>query len=846
MKKAIKILTLLLALALVISAFAVMVFATDDCEGEERNVAPLATASGNSARWSESYFRPFINDGDRMTGSPANYLDRADNYDTILTFDKPYKFTKMVLVTYSEGRIEAEYSINNWVSGKTSNYDINVYLYDYEGTAIFQATVSAGGTKDIVIEIEDDIGYACSAGVFYTRTGEAQCIWEFELYTKDNHNWQDVAGTDTSTCTLGGTKTMQCATCLEEARVATPARGHTTCGDCEIQGCADGTAPDHTCETTCPVCNGKVAPAHTKNPDIPCDPDCYICDAKDVFEVTHKADTSKPCSTDCYYCGKKNVATANHVANALDMCDNDCAVCGAEDVIPTMYELAKQGANLDSAYTNPNKYITHVANPSNPCDTTCANPNCETRQSGYTGATEVVVAEHQGTACGQTYCPSCNEPFYGYKNNTFHVRNDGTVSGKNICSRDCANGHASSMYWAHEYATCTDLTSKCSICNGGAPTAERRHTFTKESPFACVGENCTYQGGSAACIEHVYTNRCDQKCNVCGAQGQKSFFGSRNLVPELWHCYQSTCDTTCEDCGAERIITHAYPSAECGEYCKVCDKKRETAVAHTYSDLLDEDLNLIEYSSACDTVCDACGETREVPHRFLAKCSAKCLICYLANPNIEHTYTDDCDEECDIVGCIGTRTAPHNFKYACVDKCSDCDAENPSVVDHIYGATCDTTCNRGCGFVRTGVKHTYDNVHDATCNIEGCGFVRTAETDSTFVAACVYDNACDATCNACGAQRTPADHAYDNACDTTCNVCNTTRTVAAHVYGEDFEESAEGTKIYTCTICGAKSDSGEKAGLGGGAIAGIVAGSTVVAGGGGFAAWWFIFKKKRI
>jgi hypothetical protein len=259
---------------------------------------------------------------------------------------------------------------------------------------------------------------------------------------------------------------------------------------------------------------------------------------------------------------------------------------------------------------------------------------------------------------------------------------------------------------------------------------------------------------------------------------------------------------------------------------------------------LDGENNPIDNSSACDTVCDDCGETREVPHRFLAKCSAKCSICNLPNPNIEHTYTDDCDEECDIVGCIGTRTAPHNFKYACAEKCSDCDAENPSAVDHIYGATCDTTCNRGCGFVRTGVKHTYDNVHDATCNIEGCGFVRTAETDNTFVAACVYDNACDATCNACGAQRTPADHAYDNACDTTCNVCNTTRTVAAHVYGEDFEESAEGTKVYTCTICGAKSDSGEKAGLGGGAIAGIVVGSTVVAAAAGFAIYWFLLQKK--
>ena len=844
MKKAIKILTLLLALALVISAFAVMVFATNDCEGEERNVAPLATTSGNSARWSESYFRPFINDGDKLTGSPANMVDWGDAYDTVFSFTEPYKFTKIVITTYSVGRIEADYGISEWVSGKTSEYDIEVYLYDKSGAPIFHEVVSAGGTEDIVIEIEGDIGYACSAGVFYARNGQPQCIWEFELYTKDNHNWQDVAGTDTATCDSNGTKMVKCSECQEEVESISYAKGHNTCGDCEISGCAEGTAADHDCQTTCPTCNDKVAPAHTKNPDIPCDPDCYLCDAEDVFDVTHTPDTSKPCSTKCYYCGVDGVATANHVANALDMCDNDCAVCGAEDVIPTMYELAKSGVDLSTHKTNPNAYITHVANPNNPCDTTCANPNCETRQTGYTGSTNVVVAEHQGTECYQTYCPSCNEPFYGYKANKYHPRKDGTNGP--YCNRGCANGHGYDMYWMHEYDSCGDAV--CKHCGtAGAPASERRHTYTVASPYTCVEAGCGYTRGSATCIEHTYSNRCDQSCNVCGVQGAKSFFGNSNRVPEFWHCYQSSCDTTCEDCGAERTITHTYPNADCATTCTVCGFNRgNTGVAHTYSNVLDGENNPIDNSSACDTVCDACGETREVPHRFLAKCSAKCSICNLPNPNIEHTYTDDCDEECDVVGCIGTRTAPHNFKYACAEKCSDCDAENPSAVDHIYGATCDTTCNRGCGFVRTGVKHTYDNVHDATCNIEGCGFVRTAETDSTFVAACVYDNACDATCNACGAERTPADHAYDNACDTTCNVCNTTRTVSAHVYGEDFEESAEGTKIYTCTICGAKSDSGEKAGLGGGAIAGIVAGSTVVAGGGGFALFWFVFRKRRI
>ena len=836
MKKAMKILTLLLALALVISAFAVMVFATDDCEQAEVNVAPLATVSGNSARWSESYFRQYINDGDKMTGSPANMIDWADDYDTVLSFTTPYKFTKIVITTYSVGRIQEELSISNWVSGKTSEYDIDVYLYDKSGAPIFHTTVTAGGTEDIVIEIEGDIGYACSAGVFYERTGNPQCIWEFELYTKDAHTWEDVAGTNTATCSNDGTKTVKCAECEETVETRSYAGGHDTCGDCEVDGCAEGTAATHDCETTCPLCQGKVTPAHTKNPTIPCDEDCYACGDKGVFTVTHTPDTTTPCSTKCYYCGKDGVATPNHVANALDMCDNDCAVCGAKDVIPTMYELAVAGTNLATNITNPNKYITHIANPNDPCDTKCANPNCETRQTGYTGATDVVVAEHQGTECGQTYCPSCNAPFYGYKNNKYHPRKDGTNG--NYCSRGCANGHGYDMYWMHEYNSCGDAV--CKHCNStGAPASERRHTYTADSPYVCVETGCGYTRGSATCVEHTYTNRCDQKCNVCGVQGQKSFFGNQSNVPEFWHVYLTTCDTTCEDCGAEREITHTYSNgADCARLCTVCGYERPaTGVAHTYSDLLDGENNPIDGSSACDTICDVCGETREITHVYLAGCSRQCNVCNAPNPNIVHTYTDNCDADCNITGCGETRVAPHNYAAICSVKCADCDAENENAADHIYGVACDTTCNRNCGYVRTNVTHTYDNACDATCNV--CDDVRTPADH-------VYDNACDVTCNVCSAERTVADHAYDNACDTTCNVCSATRTVADHVYGEEFEESEAGTKVYTCTICGAKSDSGEKAGIGGGAVAGIVAGSTVLLGGGGFAGYWFIFRKKRI
>lgn len=300
------------------------------------------------------------------------------------------------------------------------------------------------------------------------------------------------------------------------------------------------------------------------------------------------------------------------------------------------------------------------------------------------------------------------------------------------------------------------------------------------------------------------------------------------------HNYSSECDLTCNTCAATREATgtHSFEFAECQTICDNCDFVRTDApVAHTY----DHD---------CDAECNSCEEERET----------------------EHVYTDCEDTECNsqnadgTIKCGATRTAPgHTWDNACDNECNACGAANPDyAAGHFYDNCDDTVCNE-CEFTRTAVAHIYDNCDDTGCNT--CGMTRTAVAhvyDNACDGTCnnctvtrtpadhVYDNACDATCNVCSAARTPAAHAYDNDCDKTCNVCSAERTVADHVYGEEFEESEAGTKVYTCSICGYKNDSGEKTGLGGGAIAGIVIGSVAVVGGGGFAAWWFIFKKKAI
>lgn len=320
-------------------------------------------------------------------------------------------------------------------------------------------------------------------------------------------------------------------------------------------------------------------------------------------------------------------------------------------------------------------------------------------------------------------------------------------------------------------------------------------------------------------------------------------------VPEK--CYQGCANPGCN----EKLDygTHSY-SSDCDLACNKCAKTRESSTAHFY--LAD-----------CQEACANCGEKRDttVAHTYDHACDAQCNMCMTAR-EIEHVYTDCEDTECNsqnadgTIKCGATRTAPgHTWDNACDNECNGCGAANPDyAAGHFYDNCDDTVCNE-CEFTRAAVAHIYDNCDDTGCNT--CGMTRTAVAhvyDNACDGTCnnctvtrtpadhVYDNACDATCNVCSAARTPAAHVYDNDCDKTCNVCSAERTVADHVYGEEFEESEAGTKVYTCSICGAKNDSGEKTGLGGGAIAGIVIGSVAVVGGGGFAAWWFIFKKKAI
>lgn len=76
-----------------------------------------------------------------------------------------------------------------------------------------------------------------------------------------DHNWQEISGTDTATCTEAGTAQVQCSKCKEFGTINTPAKGHDY-----VYTSSDTTS--HT--VTCRRCDLNTTEAHTLGTDNKC------------------------------------------------------------------------------------------------------------------------------------------------------------------------------------------------------------------------------------------------------------------------------------------------------------------------------------------------------------------------------------------------------------------------------------------------------------------------------------------------------------------------------------------------------------------------------------------------
>ena len=280
---------------------------------------------------------------------------------------------------------------------------------------------------------------------------------------------------------------------------------------------------------------------------------------------------------------------------------------------------------------------------------------------------------------------------------------------------------------------------------------------------------------------------------------------SENMIlqadPNAGHVYDNACDTTCNACGQTRTVPDHVYDYVCDATCNECGALRE--------------VNNHLFDNACDTACNVCGQTRVVPdHVYDNACDTTCNVCGVVRVVGGHVHSNNCDTTCNECGQV--REVPdHIYDNDCDTACNECGATR-TVPDHIYKNACDATCDE-CNAMRIVPDHVYDGICDTACN--ECGIVREAPDhtyDDASDTACnecgkerevcshTYDNLCDTSCNKCGEIRTVPDHYYSNDCDTTCNFCQEVREVAGHVYSNAcdvscnkcYEEREVGEHIY--------------------------------------------------
>ncbi len=102
--------------------------------------------------------------------------------------------------------------------------------------------------------------------------------------------------------------------------------------------------------------------------------------------------------------------------------------------------------------------------------------------------------------------------------------------------------------------------------------------------------------------EHIYSNSCDNECNICGY-----------IDPDRSHVFANDCDPECDVCGYTRTeLVHTYTN-DCDPDCDLCGYIR-TDLVHTYT-------------NDCDPDCDLCGYIRSDLEHKDENADGKCDVC---------------------------------------------------------------------------------------------------------------------------------------------------------------------------------------------------------------------------
>ena len=316
-------------------------------------------------------------------------------------------------------------------------------------------------------------------------------------------------------------------------------------------------------------------------------------------------------------------------------------------------------------------------------------------------------------------------------------------------------------------------------------------------------------GGEATCTERA-------ACTVCGEKygntAPHSYTTENGYKGDDGHA--NTCVCGAHDTPTAHTPDRQEPTEDDPKKCTVCGYIIEPAAGHISHNPKDEwQSDSTHHWHGC-TGCEGqqLDKAEHNPQEDDGDCTTPVLCVDCGRVVIEaktHAFTNDCDKDCNNLGCENTRTTAH------------------------IPAEDDGDCTT-----------------DILCTV--CGEIAVKGSDDHISGADDGDCTTEILCTVCGKVTVEAKDAHtpeadDGNCITAikCTVCTTIITAAkgAHV---DTDSNGK------CDACGSTVEvpspdpdpKEPKEGLSGGAIAGIVIGSVTTAGIGGFALVWFVIKKK--
>lgn len=613
-----------------------------------------------------------------------------------------------------------------------------------------------------------------------------QCKNCTEAYVKitaraTGHNYAEVAGSSTATCTAAGTKTLKCAACDSTITVAVPALGHdyqkTASTTATCAAAATETYKCSRCDANYTISVGDKTTAHDWN-------DWTVVENATYESLGYKTRT-------CKVCGKLEVETipclGDHVFDTeTDRKDATCTEDGYID-----YACSKHS---DCGATS------RVLLPKTGHDLTTA-----TTPAGCTTEGKVV-----------TRCSKCD-----YK----------------IETAIPATGHAWGAGVVAKQPTCTakgEMKYTCKVCSATKTeeiaTNPNAHVYTAGAvtPATCVTPELT-----------TYSCACGKSEIKQTAPANGHSWNAEKTVDKKATCIDAGSKSThCANCEATKdaevipATGHSLKTQKVDPTCtkggytaEVCEKcgylDSVTAVdptGHKWNDgeILDADKATCEKAAVRTYTCTVCNETkREVEGSPLGHKWGEWFISKPATDTEKGEKKRQCNNDTTHFETCEIPTIGHKWDSGTIKKAATC----YEVGTMLY------TC--------TGCENCVAAGTMATLEVE-IPMTEHTYTQATTPATCTADGTTVVKCSVCGHEAQPAvtipatGHTLERyaakdvapTCDTEgsfayqCKNCDYTETITRDALGHDYSTTAvtvteptcttDGVKAYKCTRCDAQ------------------------------------------